>query len=152
MSSYESKVKLGNRISALLMALMLILQFLPYWHYGEADALSASINGFVWFPHHHAGLTEQLTTQNADYSINPVAYTTVGLFVLCVLGTVLCLRKSDSALCAIFPVTAGLLGLTSYLSTPAFQAGAWCWVHVTLFVLMTIVGVAAVASKRSRKS
>lgn len=152
MSTYESKVKLCNRISALLMALMLILQFLPYWHYGEEDALSASINGFVWFPHHHAGLTEQLTAQNADYSINPVAYTTVGLFVLSVLGAVFCLRESDSALCAIFPVTAGLLGLTSYLSTPAFQAGAWRWVHVTLFVLMVVTGIAAVVLRRSRKS
>lgn len=149
MSSYESKVKLCNRLSALLMALLLILQFVPYWHYGEGDALSASINGFVWFPDDHQGLTQQLTAQHADYSINPIAWTTVGLFLLCAVGTVLCLYKSHASSCAILPVMAGLLGLFGYLSTPAFQSGAWYWVQMALFVLMTILGIATFAAKRS---
>lgn len=151
MSSYERKVKLYNRLSALLLALLLILQFVPYWHYGEGDTLSASINGFVWFPDDHQALTQQLTAQHTDYSINPIAWTTVGLFLLCAVGTALCLCKSHASPCGILPVMAGLLGLVGYLSTPAFQSGAWYWVQIALFVLMTIIGIATFAARRSSK-
>lgn len=149
MSSYESKVKRCNRLSALLMALLLILQFVPYWHYGEGDALSASINGFVWFPHHHDALTEELTAQHKGYSINPIAWTTVGLFVLCAAGAVLCLYKSHASPCAMLPLLAGLLGLGGYLSTPALRAGSLYYVQLALFALMLISAVATIAFARS---
>ncbi len=153
MSAYETKGKTCNRVAALLMALLLILQFVPYWHYGEGEALSASINSYVWFPHHHQELTAQFAAQETGYIINPVAYPTVGVFVLCVLGTFLCLWKSSSSLVAVLPVMAGALGLFGYLSAPAFQAGGWYWLHVLLFVLMIVMGVCVIAlNRRARKA
>lgn len=153
MSAYETKGKTCNRVAALLMALLLILQFVPYWHYGEGEALSASVNGYVWFPYHHQELTAQLAAQGTGHYINDVAYPMVGVFVLCVLGTLFCLWKSGSALSAVLPVMAGALGLFGYLSAPAFQAGGWYWQHVLLFVLMIVMGVCAIALHcRARKA
>lgn len=134
-------MKLCSRIAAILMALMLGCQFLPYWHYGAEDAMAASVNGYVWFPHHHVELSDELKAAEEGYSINGVAYPSVLILILCALGAVVGLWKSDSMLACLLPTGCGAFGLWAYLTTSAMKAGSLWWLHVLLLAGMLAMGV-----------
>ena len=143
----ENRRKLCNRVSAILMALMLLCQFMPYWHHGEG--LVDSINGYVWFPTDKPELTAYLTENDPAHNINAIAWPTIGVMLLCAVGVVICLWKSSSAGAYFFPAASGVLGLWFYLTTPAMRLGAAWWAHVLLLVLMLISVILGVACNRN---
>ena len=135
-------VTLCSRVAAVLMILMLLCQFLPYWQVEALPGASVSVNGMVWFPTNHPELTEQLKAADTDYNINSLAYPTVAIFLLCVFGAVAGLWKSDSMLACFLPVICGGYGLWTYLTTAAFKAGGLWWLHVLLLAAIFIAGTA----------
>lgn len=98
MSAHDvsKSLKLLNRLSALLMVVMLILQFTPFWHFGESGAQTASISSYVWFPDNHTDLNAYLKTVEEGHWVNSIVIVAVPMLLLCAIGTVLCLRASDS--------------------------------------------------------
>lgn len=147
----KMNVKLCNRVSALLMALLVLCQFMPYWHYGAADEQSVSVNEYVWFPYNHNELTEELVAHYDEHFINQVAWPTAGLTVLCALGAFVCFWKSENAGMSILPLLTGLFGLWFYLTTPAMKLGSIWWLHVLVLALMTLTGIAGMVMRKNTK-
>jgi hypothetical protein len=142
----ENKVKLCNRLAALLMALALICQFVPYWHHGEG--MSDSINGYVWFPTDKPELAAYLKEHDAEHNSNEIAWPNIGVMLLCVAGVILCLKYSASAAACAMPILSGTLGTWFYLTTPVMHLGTGWWLHALLFVLLLITGLYGMVGNR----
>ena len=145
MLSAEKRIKCCNRIAALLMAVLLVGQFVPYWQYGEG--LSASINGYVWFPTEHQGLTEELNPLVEKYPCNQAALVAIPVLLLSALGVLLCLFRSDRPMTSLLPVMAGGYGLIGYLCSPVMRAGGLWWAHGIAFALLLALGLTALGQK-----
>ena len=64
------KTQTLNFVSVVLMAVYVILLFLPFWSY---DGISSSIQSYIWFPGEKAELTAYLTAQLGEsYTINNI--------------------------------------------------------------------------------
>lgn len=144
-------LKLINRLSALLMVVMLILQFTPFWHFGEGGAQTVSISSYVWFPDNHTDLNAYLKTVEEGHWVNSIVVVAVPMLLLCAIGAVLCLRASDSRLTLLFPVAAGLVGLIGYLGTASLRAGAW-GLPVVVCAAMLLLGLCGLVGCRKKKA
>ena len=125
---------------AVLMAILLVLQFTPFWHYGEAGE-SASISGYVWFPDDYKALDSWLGEQAEGHDLNSFVGTPILLMVLSVLGAVVCLVKPEKSLTALMPTVCGAAVLIAYLTTPVLRLGAgWTW-HLLIGTLLLALGI-----------
>lgn len=141
------KLKLFNRLCALVMAAMLVCQFTPYWHFGEGNAQSVSISSYVWFPDNCTALNAYLKTVEEGHMVNNIVMIAVPVLLLCAIGTVLCLLRSDSLLTLLFPVVAGLVGVIGYPLTASLRAGSW-GLHVVLCAAMLAMGLYGMMASR----
>jgi hypothetical protein len=137
-----------NRLCALLMILMLILQFTPYWHYGEENAASASISSYVWFPHNNTDLNTHLKAIEPNHWVNDIVVIAVPILLLCAVGAVLCLSRSHSLLALLCPISTGLIGLIGYPCTLSLRAGAW-GLHVLVCAAMLALGLYGIIAARN---
>lgn len=142
----ENKMKWCNRLGALLMGLMLLCQFMPFW--SPENSEEVSINGYVWFPSYHEELKEYLLAQDAEHYINHVVWPTIGLMLLCAAGVVFCLWKSDSVGVCLLPTAGGILGTWFYLATPVMRLGEFWWIHLLLCILMLLAGIGGMLAQR----
>jgi len=131
-------------LCALLMLALLILQCSPFWAYGNGKEVS--LQGYVWFPADHAGLSKQL---NADLGLkgnfNPssiLLFPVLTLFAGAV-GIVLNLIMSDRLISAILPIISGGAAVAGYIIKPALQLGANWQLHMAVGVLVALSGIAA---------
>lgn len=113
----------------------------------EAEFTTLSIGDYVWFPADKPqkalenGLKAAL--DNKDFSVNDVVPLLVAVFLLAVIGTVVCSWKANAKLAALLPVACGLTGILAYAVQPAMQLGmAWGW-HIVLSAVILAVGLAA---------
>ena len=89
------KAKTFNIITIILMGVLLVLHFLPFWSY---DGISTSIQSYVWFPTDHAPLESYIAGQvGGDYQINDIVLMPILVLVMTVIGIILCIAKSDIA-------------------------------------------------------
>lgn len=128
-------------MSACLMLCLLILQFMPYWHYGDPQT-DVSIQGYVWFPTNHSALDKEikLKTDNPDFQVTDIIAMPIIELLVCAFGIVLCTWKSKVKYMAVFPLSAGIVGIIGYLQ-PAFRLGSLWQLHVALCVMLAVVGV-----------
>lgn len=132
-----------NLICALLMAALLVCQFLPFWTVEEE---TVSISAYVWFPSNHNNVTKMLEAEFEGYSINNLIAGPVLVLVLGAAGLVLCVLKREYALTALMPAACGAAGLWGYLSKPYFRLGEHWMLHVALCAAMLIVAVVSLAT------
>lgn len=132
-------VRTCNYICVGLMALMLVLQFLPFWSAGDQ---SVSINGFVWFPSHYSELEKIFSGANSAYDINNLVGMPILQMVAAILGIILCLTKADLGLTALLPAVCGLAGILCYVK-PEMQLGAGWMLHLLVSVVMLAMALAA---------
>lgn len=136
-----NRVTIGNIVCALLMLAVLALQFAPYWHYGEAGEMSASIGQYVWFPTDYKDLDSHIAQQvGGDYSINQMVLTPIVLLVLSAAGAVLGLMKPGAKATAIVPTVCSLAGVWGYLTSPALKLGSTWGGHLAVCVLLLACG------------
>ena len=134
----EKTMKIFHWTALGIMALILLLQFVPFWSTPEGGV---SINSYVWFPHQNEALTEQFRTVfGADFYLNdafvvgPVVQT-----VLCILA--LCLFKKRDIFTASLQLFAGLAGVLSLALQPALRMGS---VWFLLLLASTLLMIAAI--------
>lgn len=133
----KNPVKFCNILCIILMACLLICQFLPFWHYGDTDV---SINGFVWFPKNHVQLETTLSEAlGTEVTINDIVRSAVLLLILCVAGIIAGIYKSESSLLALLPLAAGCTGLWQYLGKPVFRLSSCWWFHLCLSIALVLV-------------
>ncbi len=142
-----NKIKACSRACAVLLALLVLCQFLPYWHVAGENGGSVSICDLTWFPHLYPELKAHLSTLVEGFPVNGVAYLSVLLMVLSGVGIFLCLRKGGSSP-SVLPVIIGVAGAAGYLCQPTMMAGTYWALHLALLVLVAVTGLCAVLLSR----
>ncbi len=128
------KAKIFNIITIILMGVLLVLHFMPFWSY---DGISTSIQSYIWFPTDHAPLESYIAGQvGSDYQINDILLMPILVLLLTVIGIILCIAKSDITFVSLIPLACGLVGVWGYLFQPAFQLGTNWVLHLLVCVAM----------------
>lgn len=140
-----------NVICAVLMLVLLVLQFMPFWTYGD-PATSVSIQGYIWFPGDHTGLSKAFTESvSADYSINDVLLMPILTLMMGAVGIVLCLIQSDNPFVSLLPAACGLAGTWGYLTGAAFHLGSGWVFHLILCIALLALGLISLISLLSAR-
>lgn len=140
-----------NVICAVLMLVLLVLQFMPFWTYGD-PATPVSIQGYIWFPGDHTGLDKALKESvSTDYSINDVLLMPILTLVLGAVGIVLCLIQSDNPFVSLLPAACGLAGTWGYLTGAAFHVGSGWEFHLILCIALLALGLISLISLLSAR-
>ena len=141
-------IKTCNILCAVLMLVLLVCQFLPFW---SANGDTASIQGYLWFPDTHSALTQYFQAETGSDSVpNDIAIMPILVLAAGVLGVVMCLWRSDKTWTAIFPLICGIAGIWGYLTKPAYQMGTLWVLHLILCIVMTVVAVVSAAACAKR--
>lgn len=137
---FSNRTSVCNLICALLLAVLLVLHFTPFWTYGENGETSA-IQGYIWFPSDHGELEKYFEeATGADHDINSILGMPILVLLLGTVGALFCLIKSDQMWTAIFPVACGVSGLWGYLSKAVFKLGTNWGLHLTLCIALIAMG------------
>lgn len=136
----NNKSAMCNVICALLLMILLVMQFTPYWQYGEAGE-SCSIGSYVWFPSDHKDVETWLNGQIEDFDLNGFVGMPVLLLALSAVGAVLCLIKPDKGWTALLPTLCGAAGTIAYLTDAALKLGSgWAW-HLLICIVLLALGI-----------
>lgn len=147
----SNRTPILNVICAVLMLVLLVLQFMPFWTYSD-PATSVSIQGYIWFPGDHTGLDKALKESvSADYSINDVLLMPILTLVLGAVGIVLCLIQSDNPFVSLLPAACGLAGTWGYLTGAAFHVGSGWEFHLILCIALLALGLISLISLLSAR-
>ncbi len=140
---FSNRTSICNLIAALMLVILLVLHFTPFWQYGENQELSTSIQGYIWFPTDNNTLTKHISEAIAeDHSVDSILMMPILVIVLGAVGAVLCLAKNDQWWTGIFPVACGCVGAWGYLSKAAFQLGTNWVLHLIVCIVLIAVGAA----------
>jgi len=143
------RTKIANITAICLMALLLLLQFTPYWQF---EGGSCSILGYVYMPRDHADFAAWVETQTgAPANPNDIVTGPIFLFFLLVAGIVLCVIKNEHWVGGLLPIAAGATGLWTYMQ-PIAQLGASFGLHMTLCAAILVVGIVAAIPKLKQEA
>ena len=141
-----------NSLCALLMIVLLVLQFSAFWTYGENNELSCSLQSYIWFPADNTALTKHLEALVPGHAINSIIIMPLLVLVTAVLGIVLICVKPGQPHNALLPVACGAVGVWGYLSKAEFQLGAGWQLHLALCILIALCGLLSlIMSARGEK-
>lgn len=126
-----------NRICAVLMLCLVVLQFLPFWSYPiEGGTARSSIQGYIWFPSDHPDLLAALQAElGAEFRVNDVVGMPVLVLLTGVVGFFTCLACSNQRIVSLLPLACGLSACYGYLFNPAFRFSS-LWILHFLFALL----------------
>lgn len=140
----NNKAAAGMLVSALLMVILLVLQFTPFWNYGEAGE-SCSISSYIWFPSDHKDLESWLGTNAEGHDLNSFVWLPILVLVLSALGAVFCVTKPDAGATSLLPAGCGIAGIIAYLTEPALKLGAGWMGHLVICIVLLVLGVYGIA-------
>ena len=136
---FENRLSACNVIAAILMVVLLILQFTPFWQYGENQ--TASVQGYIWFPSDHQELeTYFLDTTGISYDVNAVLMPPILMLIVGVIGVVLCLSRSDAAWTAVCPIACGGLTLWGFLTNAVLRLGCTWLLQLLIGSMLLLIG------------
>ena len=142
-----TRVNIGCAACAVLIALVLVLQFVPFWQH---ETGSASINAYVWLPSSHSETTALLKgALGEDFTVGAMVSGPAAELVCGIVGLVLCLFCQKSIFAPLMATATGVVGTVAYLATPALQLGA-CWGgHLVACLLLAAVGAVTIWWKKT---
>lgn len=133
------KSKTCNIVCILLMGVLLILHFMPFWSY---DGMSTSIQSYLWFPSDHVSLDTYIAGQiGGEYNINSIVFMPILVLLTTVVGIALCIAMPDNFLVGIVPLCCGIIGVWGYLTKAAFQLGTNWVLHLVVCIAMIAAAV-----------
>lgn len=139
--SFYGRTKLCNYLCAVLTLCLLILQFTPFWRFGEN---SISINGYVWLDCSNSEIANWFSSQlGSAPNINSIVITAVLVLLLGIAGVVLCIMKSNVGFAALLPAAASLSALYAFAFKPVFRLGS-TWL-IQLLICILILAAAAMS-------
>lgn len=134
---------IAKGISILLLVLMLgllVLQFVPYWSFGE-DA-SGSIGGYIWLPSSHKGVNNALKAEfGKDYRINQYLVAPIALLVSAAVGIVFSILKCGKIGSFLLPLICGISGVVTYFTYEPYKLGLNWIIHASLSIVVLAVAV-----------
>ncbi len=144
MKNTQKTVKILTFVLVIVMLAMLVMQFQPFW---STEGDEASLAGYIWFPKEHRTLTKYFKNLYANdfnlvFKMNNIFPVPVMVFACCVLGVLVCLWKLGHWYSFLIPMLGGFYGAQGYLSQRIFQLGQNWQIHLTLCVLILLLGVA----------
>jgi len=135
-------VKLCNVVCVILMAVLLILQFTPFW---ELDGQQISIGGYIWFPTSHEDLTSHFQEAiNADFKVDSLVLSSLIQLLLPAVGIGLLIYNRESLCIPICAAVCGVGTAWSFLSKAAFRLGNNWYLYLVLGIVLMLVAVASV--------
>lgn len=137
--SRMNRVSVMNIVCAVLMLALLVMQFTPFWQYGE-DGATASIGGYIWFPTENAEVESYLKANVDGFAIDQLVAVAVLILVLSAAGAALCLIKPQMAVTPVVTMACGLLGMYAYLAKPALRLGMHWGLYLALCAGMILLG------------
>ena len=76
--------RICNYICVVLMLVILVFQFLPFWHYStEEESFATSIQTYIWFPGERRDLDHYLAEQTGNEDIEAGQILGMPILVLC---------------------------------------------------------------------
>lgn len=135
-----NKTGVWNVLGAVLMVILLVMQFTPFWQYGETGE-SCSISSYVWFPNNNGDVESWLESQIEDFEINDLILTPILVLLLGGLGAAFCLLKRNSRMAALLPMACGIVGTVGYLGNAALRLGNGWAFHLLLCIAIAAAGV-----------
>lgn len=152
----DKRIMLCNFISVVLMIVLLVTQFLPFYtceNCKNSENGTESISGYVWFPDKHRPITNELNKvykevlgddyvrengKKFKFNANDMALYPVVVFVACVLGIVMCLLKAHKFWVSVLPLVGGGMGAYGYLTSPALQVGRNWQLHLVVALVVAV--------------
>ncbi|MBQ7865901.1 MAG: hypothetical protein IJ350_05965 [Clostridia bacterium] len=141
----EKLTKVCHYLCAIVLAVILVCQFTPFWTYATDDGeATASISSYIWFPTENKAADAYIAGSVGDsYDINQLVLPAVLVLVLGAAGLVMCLFKSGETWTGLLPLGCGLAGLWGFLFKAGFKLGTAWGIHVILYAAALILGVLA---------
>lgn len=137
----ENPTKAWNTVCAVLILVLLVTQFLPFWHYGTPDQ-TVSISSFVWLLTDHDAVSGALSeATGAAVTVNTVFAPAVLLLCFGVASLALILWKSESGLVAAVPLLTAAMGFWQYLGKSAYRLGDGWVLHFALCAVLAAVSM-----------
>ncbi len=138
--------------ASVLMLVLFVMHFLPYWRYQGA---SVSIAGYVIRPYEYATFTNLFRSYfGKKFRITllfglPMLLSMAGSLI----GSVLCVLKSGKAAVYLVPMACGALGLCGLLINQPYKLGGMWLPMLILFALVLILGIVGMilAAKAPKK-
>lgn len=137
----SNRLEFCNVICAVLLAVLLVFQFVPFWNIGE-ETENVSIGSYIWFPEDHKDVKSYLSEQTGEdcSADNLLAMPMIVLFAG-IAGIILGFVKRESILGSLVAALVGGAGMWGYLAKPAFQLGANWQLHLAISALVLIAAV-----------
>lgn len=126
-----------NFIIALLMVAMIVLQLVPYVHYGvdeEGVEQSVSILGYVVTPYEHRAMNDYMETYIEDFNVGHVMLPGTLVPIFGFIGAIMVLRKRGKMGPVLYSTIWSFLSLLIYVTSPFCRYG-----NPGMFVVHVIV-------------
>ncbi len=148
MNSTSSRLRTFNLIVAVLIVVLNVLTFLPFWHCGGE---SVSISSYVWMPTEHSSLETAMAEELGEkVNVNEIVRMPALMVLPGWIGLALCLIKSDTPLQSIATLPFGVMGLIGYLGCDALRLGSFYWLMAALsaaVIVVDLIGLTALKEK-----
>ena len=134
-----SHINRYNAFCALLLAILVVLQFVPFW---ELNGEQVSISGYVWLPTEHTELTSYFADKiSPEFKVDSLVLSSLLQLVVPVAGIVLFLYDRESIFVPCCTAAAGAGGVWSFLCKPAFRFGMNWPMHFAFTILLFAVAM-----------
>ena len=144
-----TRVNIGCIVCVLVLVLLLITQFVPFWQEGE---MSVSIGSYVWFPEDNKAVTTYLKGfLGSDFTVGSMVAGPVVLLVGSAVSLFMCLFMQSKWITPIITAVTGLAGTIGYLATPALQLGNLWGLHLGLSILLLVLAAVTIWWKKNTK-
>lgn len=136
-----------NYVCVVLMLLLLVAQFLPFWSCASCETGSCSVADYVWFPGHHKDITKGIMREiyGKKFEVAQVILPHIVILVSSILGIIFCLKNAKQPIFALLPLLAGLAGTFGYLMIPGLQAGQNWILHLIASALLLVCSLVALS-------
>lgn len=146
--------KITNYIAVVLLFVLLLLQFLPYWTTSDG-ATTLSIQGYVWWPLEKPdgpAMTNFFKDQfGKDWLIDEVVLLPCLTLACAVLTFFFGIKKPNRLWMNIVYLTAGIYCVITFLTNPAYQLNGMYILHLILGFLLVAASVANIALRPWKK-
>jgi len=130
----RNPIKTINIVCVLLMTVLVLMQFLPFW---TVEGETISVMHYMGFPDEHNNLTSWLDdTVAGGFAINNLVGWFFFTVALSIVGAVLCIKNWDKPLAGLLPGICGVVGIAYCVSEPAFRLGQTWVVQLLLYILL----------------
>lgn len=134
----KNLMRIINLVCAAVLLWLLVVQFIPFWSYGEPEK-QVSIQGYIWVPTEHTGLDKALSQSlGAEVTVENVLEA-VWLLLIGAVSIILLLCLSGRRGTAWLPLITGLMGIWQYAGNPVFRQGANWQLHLVLAAVAAVL-------------